>query len=249
MPVKPPPPPPPPSSPGQHAISSQQSIRSSQTNKSYGSAKTAESGRGEDATTPQKHSPPMINSQHQKQNCSTSRNSAITSQQPPTSTVNNNQLRPNSNTGNGSPNPASRTSPHLVATGNGGKGDASPSRVRQSTPSPKAERFSNINVGDRKQPPSPMSSSNEANPRMQGVNSSKQQSSNTATVPNYQSKTGIIGTNNASIDQQQPTIKRPRKGSGGIHSKQQQQLPPQPTSHLVSNQTDNVSKETLQTIV
>ena len=94
-----------------------------------------------------------------------------------------------------------------------------------------------------------MSLSNEANPRMQGVNSSKQQSSNTANVPNYQGKTGIMGTNNASIDQQQPTIKRPRKGSGGIHSKQQQQLPLKPTSHLASNQTDNVSKETLQIFV
>ena len=58
---------------------------------------------------------------------------------------------------------------------------------------------------------------------------------------NYQNKP-IGNSNNMSIDQQ-PTIKRPRKGSGGINSKQQQQ-----TAHLGNNHIDIVSKAFISNI-
>ena len=228
MPIKPPPP----TSPS-HALHHQQTgIRSPLPLKQYAqtTSPTSDSGRVGGAPL-QQNNAVTNNSQHQQQNSST-HNSINTSQHSPSSSVNNNQFRTNQ-TGNCNTPPSSRMS--LAFAGCGNKRDISPTRVRQSTPSPKTERFSNMNTGDRKQLSCPKASLNEINAR-QGSISGKQKSPNTNS-PNYQNKS-VTNSNNGSGDQQ-PTLKRPRKGSGGVHSKQQQS---QQTSHLGTTHVDNVSK-------
>merc|ERR1712223_398074 len=146
---------------------------------------------------------------------------------PPVSLVNNNKLRPPA-TGNGN---STGTSTLVHNPNNSSKGDISPTRVRQSTPSPKFDRYSNLSSAERKQSNCTKSTS-ETNIR-QTSSSTKQNSPNAMNSLNYQNKP-IGNSNNLSIDQQ-PTIKRPRKGSGGIHSKQQQQ-----TAHHGNNHIDIV---------
>ena len=222
MPVKPTPP----TSPSQHGLSQQQQgVRSPLPYKQYGSNIASELGRG--GVPVHQNNTSLSNNQHIKQNSSTSPNSALTTPNPPIALVNNNQLR-QSPTGNGNTPPISRPS---LNSGTCGKRDISPTRVRQSTPSPKLDRYSSMSSGERKQTPS-MSSSNEANIR-QGTSPGKQHSPTATNNPNYQSKL-VGGSNNVSTEQQ-PTIKRPRKGSGGVNPKQQQ------TSLQGTNNTDSVS--------
>ena len=227
MPTKPPPPP---TSPSQQGINPQQhAIRSPLPYKQFGPLVSSEVIRG---GTPLQQNNTLINNSQLHQNSSTSQNSVIPNSHTPISLVNNNQLRPNP-TGNGNTHPTSRVSPN---SGSGAKGDISPTRIRQSTPSPKLDRYSAMNPGDRKQTPSSISSTNETNIR-QGTSSIKQHSPNAISNTNYQSKS-IVNSNNSSVDQQ-PTIKRPRKGSGGVHGKQQQS---QQISHHGTNHLDGVSR-------
>jgi len=214
--------PPPPTSPSQPGINQQQQgVRSPLPYKQYGPIISSEIGR---AGAPLQQNNALINNSHQ-QNSSTSQNSVNPNSHPSISLVNNNQLRP-SPTGNGNTPPTSRLS---INSGTCGKGDISPTRVRQSTPSPKFERYSNMNASERKQQTCSISSTNETSIR-QGASSTKQHSPNSN--PNYQNKS-IANANNTPIDQQ-PTIKRPRKGSGGVHAKQHhsQQSPHHGTNHM-----------------
>ena len=228
MPIKPPPP----TSPS-HNLHHQQGIRSPVPLKQYAPVTSPASEAGRGGAPLQQNNTLINNSQHQQQNSSTPQNSTNAPQHPPISLANNNQLRPTP-TGNGNTPPNSRMS--LTSAGGGGKGDISPSRVRQSTPSPKSERYSNMNAGDRKQTPATISSTNETTVR-QGTSPGKQNSPNANNSPIYQNKS-VGNSNNLSVDQQ-PTIKRPRKGSGGVHSKQQQSQQP---SHHGTSHMDNVSR-------
>ena len=214
--------PPPPTSPSQQVITNpQQGLRSPLPYKQYGPIIPSEIGRAGVAPLQPNNTP--INNSQQK-NSSTPQNSVNPNSHPTISLVNNNQLRP-SPTGNGQ----TPVTPRLALnSGTSGKGDISPTRVRQSTPSPKFERYSNMNTSERKQQTRLIPSTNETSIR-QGASSTKQHSPNSN--PNYQNKP-ILNANNSPIDQQ-PTIKRPRKGSGGVHAKQQhsQQSPHHGTNH------------------
>ena len=175
---------------------------------------------------------PQINSSTnncQQQNSSMSQTTVNSNLPPPVTLVNNNKLRPPA-TGNGNTSTSSRLSNN---SGNATKGDISPTRVRQSTPSPKFDRYSNMNTNERKQSNSSKPNS-ESNIR-QLMSSTKQNSPNSMNSLNYQNKS-VGSSNNMSMDQQ-PTIKRPRKGSGGVHSKQQ----PQQAAHHGNNHMDIVS--------
>ena len=173
------------------------------------------------------------NSQQQQHNSPTNQNSTNQPQHPQISSANNNQLHP-SRTGNGNTPPTSK--PSVGSTGTGGKGDISPNRTPQSpVASTKVERYHSMTpAGDRMQPPGKTSPSNETG-RL-GPASAKQHSTpNTNNSSNYQTKSASGNSNNLSTGS--PTTKRPRKGSGGVHSKQQ----PQQASHHGTSHTDIVS--------
>ena len=209
-----------------------QGTRSTLPYKQYGPIPniSSEVGRGAGALLPQNNSS-TNNCQPQQQNSSTSKTTLNSNLPPPVTLVNNNKLRPGT-TGNGNPTTTSRLSHNTSIPS---KGDISPTRVRQSTPSPKFDRYTNMNHGDRKQGNCTKSAS-DSNIR-QATSSTKQNSPNAINNLNYQNKS--VGNSNISLDQQ-PTIKRPRKGSGGVHSKQQQQS--QQSSHHGNNHMDIVSK-------
>ena len=220
-----------PSSQNQQGIHQQtQGTRSPLPYKQYGANISSEVGRVGGIHLPQNNS--TTNNCHlQQQNSSMSQTTVNSNLPPPVTLVNNNKLRPPS-AGNGNTSASSRLANN---SGSSNKGDISPTRVRQSTPSPKFDRYSNLNTGERKQNNSSKPNS-EANIR-QAMSSTKQNTPNTISSLNYQNKS-VGNSNNVSIDQQ-PTIKRPRKGSGGVHSKQQQ---PQQNAHQGNNHMDIVSK-------
>ena len=208
-----------------------QGTRSPLPYKQYGPSPNISSEVGRGAGTQLPHNNSSTNdSQPQQQNSSTSQTNVNPNLPPPVTLVNNNKLR-STTTGNGNPTTASRLAQN---TNSPSKGDISPTRVRQSTPSPKSDRYSNMNSGDRKQGNCTKSTS-ESNIR-QATSSTKQNSPNAMNNLNYQNKSG--GNSNIASDQQ-PTIKRPRKGSGGVHSKKQQS---QQSSHHGNNHMDIVSK-------
>ena len=234
MPVKPPPP----TSPGNHNPPQQQQqqpgTRSSGPLKQHAPVTSTSPGRTGGGPL-QQNNTLINNSQQQQHNSSTNQNSTNQPQHPQISSANNNQLHP-SRTGNGNTPPTSR--PSLGSTGTGGKGgNISPNRTPQSpVVSPKVERYHSMTpAGDGMQPPGKTSPSNET--ARLGAASAKQHSKpNTNNSGTYQTKSASGNSNNLSTGS--PTTKRPRKGSGGVHSKQQSQQ----ASHHGTSPTDNVSR-------
>lgn len=247
MPIKPPPP----SSPT-HNLQQQQGGRSPVPSKNYAPISSSPSGRGgRTSAGPLQQNNQLINNSPQQQHNSSPQQNSATNQSQLSPSSNNNQLQ-QSQTGNGNTPPNSRA-PLLSAETAGGvisKGgdNTSPNLTSQTAiVSPKVERYSSMNTGDRIQAPAVSNAATNETGRHGMASSAKQQSlANTTSSANYQGKLSGGNSNNASADQS-PTLKRPRKGSGGVHSKHQQAQPPQ-TSHHGSSHIESVSSSVFQYI-